>query len=201
MSSVPSAQSNDVELVLFNFIRKQFEQKYKENVPIALKYLMLQFSNRHIQCKLLSYKQDLAFFKLASTLPSKVRAFKSLFRASNHKRSGSKFHQYCDNKNRTITIIQAHSENIFVGYAYLSWYSYDGYNTNDNAFTVLFKYNKNSFDIIDEDENIHDNITKKVASIPKQSPYDSFEVNMEVQKYKCYQVYDYQVFQIHFIDS
>ena len=147
MSSTPT----DSELVTFNFIRTNYEHKYKQNVPMALKYLTLRFSNRVIGCKLLTIKQDLDFFKLLLTKLPSVRRFNFLFRASDHKYSAKKFHEICDNKPGMIVIIKSNWDNIFGGYTSKSWKVTDkkwgNYVTDKNAFLFLIKSDKTSLQI------------------------------------------------------
>ena len=143
-----SLQTRDLELVTFNFIRNHYEGKYKQNVPMALKYLTLQFSNRIIGCKLLTIKEDMDFFNLLLTKLPSIRRFNLLFRASDHNYSGKKFHDLCDDKGSTITIIKSNWGNIFGGYTSKSWkppQSDDAFFTRDeNAFLFLIKSDQES---------------------------------------------------------
>ena len=134
-----SSQPSDLELVVFNFIRNNYEAKHKKNVPMALKYLTLQFSNRFVECSLLSLRQDIDFFKLLLTKLTTIRRFQLLFRASDHNYSADKFHEYCDNKPGTISIIKSSCGNIFGGYTSKSWTSNHGPVGDENAFLFLLK--------------------------------------------------------------
>ena len=143
------SQSIDSELVTFNFIRNHYERKYKQNVPMALKYLALQFSKRIIGCKLLTIKQDMDFFDLLSTTFPSIRKFNFLFRASDHQFSAKKFHEHCDDKGCTLTIIKSNHGNIFGGYTSKSWKS-DRLTTSKSdrrAFLFLIKSNDESIQI------------------------------------------------------
>ena len=108
---------------------------------MALKYLTIQFSNRIIGCKVLTIKQDLDFVKLLSSKLPLIRRFNFLFRASDHQYSGNKFHEYCDDKPGTISIINSNFGNIFGGYTSTSWKAskFGGYKTDKNAFLFLIK--------------------------------------------------------------
>ena len=134
-----SLQTSDSELVTLNFIRNQYEKKHKQNVPMALKYLTIQFSKRIIGCKLLSIKQDLDFFNLLSTKLPSIRRFNFLFRTSDHNYSGKKFHDFCDDKGGTITIIKTNWGNIFGGYTSKSWTSENKWIADKDAFLFLIK--------------------------------------------------------------
>ena len=134
-----SLQTSNLELIIFNFIRNNYEHKYKQNVPMALKYITLQFSKRIIGCKLLTMKQDLDFFKLLCTKLPSIRRFKSLYKASNHQYSAKKFHEYCNDKGETITIIKSNWCHIFGGYTSKSWTSTNQWISDENAFLFLIK--------------------------------------------------------------
>ena len=112
---------SEMELVTFNFIRNNYETQRKQSVPMALKYLTVQFSNKIIGCKLLTIKQDMDFFKLLVTKLPSIRKFNHLFRASDHQYSAAKFHDLCDDKEGTLVIIKSNWGNIFGGYTLKSW--------------------------------------------------------------------------------
>ena len=104
----------DVELLAFNFTRNHYENKYnKQYLPIALKYVIIQFSKRVIASKLLTLKDDLALFSLLSTKISCIRRFNLLFTASDHGYLAAKFHELCDDKGPTITIIKSNWQYIW----------------------------------------------------------------------------------------
>ena len=136
-----SSQPSDLELVTFHYIRNNYEKQFKQTVPMALKYLTLQFSNRIIGCTLLTIKQDIEFFKLLSTRLKSIRRCAFLFRASDNEYSAAKFHDVCD-KGGTITIIKSNWGNIFGGYTSKSWTA-DGqfFKKDENAFLFLIQSN------------------------------------------------------------
>ena len=136
-----SSKPSDLEMITFNFIRNQYEKQYNQNIPMALKYITLKFSDRIIGCKLLTIKQDMDFFKLLTTKLPSIRRFNFLFRSSDHKYSAEKFHEHCDNKGGTMIIIKSNWGNIFGGYTSKSWKQpqYDYYKRDENAFLFLIK--------------------------------------------------------------
>ena len=146
--TMASSPPSDLELIIFGYIRNQYEKEHKQNVPMALKYMTLRYSNRFIPCKLLTPKQDLEFFKfLSAKLPS-ISGFNHLFRASDHQYSAHKFHEYCDGKPGTITIIKSNWGNTFGGYTSKSWKfkhkSETGYIPDENAFLFLIESHDDS---------------------------------------------------------
>ena len=144
-----SSEPSDLELVIFNFIRNHYEKKHKQNVPMSLKDLIIQFSNRIIGCTFLSITQDFDFFKLLSTKLSSIRKFNHLYKASDHQYSAAKFHEFCDNKPNTIIIIRSNWGNIFGGYTSKSWISHSNwqYVRDENAFLFLIQSDDESIQI------------------------------------------------------
>ena len=72
---------------------------------------------------------------------SKIIKFKLLFRATKDGDDNNKFHKKCDNKGKTITIIQTKDNFIFGGYTSDNWNEYDGHKKTENTF--IFSLNKN----------------------------------------------------------
>ena len=110
---------------------------------MVLKHLIIKFSNKLlIGGKVLSFKQDMDFFKLLSLKNKleKAKHFQLLFRASDHNHSTKKFHNLCDNKGPTISIIKSECGNIYGGYTSKSWTSANGEHTEDKeAFVFLIE--------------------------------------------------------------
>ena len=50
-------KQNELELIVYNFVRNNYEEKSNINVPIALKYVMMQFSAKIFQSKILSFQE------------------------------------------------------------------------------------------------------------------------------------------------
>ena len=90
------------------------------NVPMTLKYVIMQFSKKKIGCKMLTFKEDIEFFKLLSSKLKEIithKTYKLLYRASEHNYlASSTFHKLCDNHGPTITIIKSNFGNIFGGF-------------------------------------------------------------------------------------
>ena len=86
----------------------------RKHIPVALKYIILQYIQGVIGCPLLSIKEDLKFFKLITTkIKSKIRVFNVLYKASNHNYCHNKFHELYDAPSSTTTIIQSNHGSIF----------------------------------------------------------------------------------------
>ena len=138
-----------LELIIWNYIRNEYEGKHNGvQIPIALKHLVQQFSNKVIPSKMLTIQEDISFIQLTtSKLPSfKTAKFNLLYRGSDDKFTLVNFHKLCDNKGPTMCIIHNDVGNIFGGYTSKSWTSpsekqkvYD-----DKAFLFLIKAYKES---------------------------------------------------------
>ena len=138
------AQSTEeVQLITWHFVRNHYERhRNNQNVPVAIKYLISQFSDRIIASnilKILSIAQDLEFVQLLTTKLPSIKALKLLYRASQNDYSANRFHKLCDNKGPTITIIKSNWGNIFGGYASMPWISTPGWRMDENTFLFLIK--------------------------------------------------------------
>ena len=71
---------------------------------------------------------------LLSQLPQKAVSLTLLFRGSTHGYSASRFHQLCDDKGPTITIIKSKANRVFGGFTQQSWDSKTRWNTDEKAF-------------------------------------------------------------------
>ena len=117
--SSSKSKSTWIELLVFNFIRKCYENKYKTNIPSSLKYLIILFCQKFISCKLLNFIQEIDFYKLLlNKLGSYIKSFKLLYRGSDNGFSAELYHAACDGeKNKQqIVMIQSQYGNIFGGY-------------------------------------------------------------------------------------
>ena len=161
-----SADRVNTELIVANYTRNQYENKYnKQHIPMALKYIIIAFAKKILGCDMLTFKEDLDFFRLLSTkISSRMKRCRILYKASDNEYSAAKFHQLCDGKGPSITIIKSNFGNIFGGYTSKKWPSInakENYVKDDKAFLFLIRSNDTiqqsqcpqSFDIIDEDRN------------------------------------------------
>eukprot|EP01084_Bolivina_argentea_P103950 186174_1 len=123
-SSEQNKKHNELELIVWYYVRSHYENKFnKINIPMPLKYLILNFSKYIIGSTLLTNKEDMNFVKLLSSKISNIKHFKLLFRASEHEYLASKFHGLCDGKAPTICIVKSNFGNIFGGYTSIGWKS------------------------------------------------------------------------------
>ena len=134
-------KTRDIEMVVWNLVRNGSEARNNHHVPLALKYLLVQYSKRIIGCNLLSIKDDIKFFKLLSTMLGSIKRLKLLYRASDHRYSSTAFHALCDNKGPTITIIKSNWGNVFGGYTSKSWSSKPAFHADPEAFLFLIRSN------------------------------------------------------------
>ena len=134
-------ETRELEMIVSNYVRNQYEQKYKEAmyVPMVLKYIMMKFSRTLIGCQLLSHQQEIEFFYLLKKKLPNMHRIEFLFKASEHKYSPGKFHEFCDNKGATLTIIKSEKGNIFGGYTSKSLSSEYRQLMDSEAFVFLIK--------------------------------------------------------------
>ena len=135
-----SNKATDLELIICNYTRSNYEKKYnKDHVPMALIYLMVAFSKRIIGCDLLTLKEDMEFYNSLKGKLGTIKKFKTLYKASENDYSASKFHQICDGKGPTITIIKSNYGNIFGGYASKQWPTVSSYKMDPECFLYLIR--------------------------------------------------------------
>ena len=121
-----SQHSKEQQLVTFNYIRTNYEEKINhENVPDAIKYLVFSFATKIIPSKILTIKQDLDFYqKLKNILNFNIEKLVLKFRGSENKFSAEKFHEICGNNSKpfpNITLFKSNNGNIFGGFTRLAW--------------------------------------------------------------------------------
>jgi hypothetical protein len=71
---------------------------------------------------------------LLNQLPMKVVTLTLLFSGSTHGWERSKFHELCDEKGPTITVMKSKAGKVFGGFAMQSWDSETGYKADEMAF-------------------------------------------------------------------
>eukprot|EP01084_Bolivina_argentea_P103946 186168_1 len=137
--------STNMELVVWYFVRREYEHKFDQiDIPMALKYLIRNFSNPIIGSKLITIKEDLYFIELLLTKLSNIYKFNLLYRASENEYLANKFHELCDGYGPTITIIKSNYGHIFGGYTIKKWTSNTGYVKDENAFLFLIRSSDSS---------------------------------------------------------
>eukprot|EP01084_Bolivina_argentea_P103945 186166_1 len=130
--------STNMELVVWYFVRREYEHKFDQiDIPMALKYLIRNFSNPIIGSKLITIKEDLYFIELLLTKLSNIYKFNLLYRASENEYLANKFHELCDGKGSNICIVKSNFGNIFGGYTSIGWESDNEYD--DKAFLFLIR--------------------------------------------------------------
>lgn len=112
----------------FKYISKYVVKKEKDYIP--------SLDEKSMESDAFSYSSKPKMFGKRVTVKWKL-----LFRASEHEFSAQAFHQYCDDKGPTITLVKDQSGQKVVGYAGVSWESdveRESWITNPNGFIVHF---------------------------------------------------------------
>lgn len=92
--------------------------------------------------KIVEMKQEAYFLTNLCEFP-KNQEWKILYRASENGFSTKTFHQKCDNKPKTLTIIRSANGNIFGGYTDAMWDETNQFKTDPNAFLFSLKNKDN----------------------------------------------------------
>ena len=194
-------------------LKKQIEE---------IKKLLIQNNNTsYCNSNIIKNLQDFQFVfdKIEQTTSKKIKNLELLYRASENKGSGNIFHEKCNGKTPTLTIIHSKNDYIFGGYTEISW-SHIG--EDDNAFCYSINLKKiypikkgkraiggnpthgpifygDSYNFIQIGQNafLNDN---KTHSCNKKSNYEGVEKDFEISGgVEYFSVSDYEVFQIKFI--
>lgn len=106
------------------YIKKHYEDKHNQNIPMLIVYLIINYSKKCIGFNYLSVSEDLLLVQLLiEHLKFNPTNFKLIFRASDNKYSAEAFHKICDEnkfKNNLI-IMKSNHGNIFGGFTTKSW--------------------------------------------------------------------------------
>eukprot|EP01084_Bolivina_argentea_P096495 173475_1 len=135
-----SSKKAVMELIVWHYVRNEYEDKLNQKVPItaALKYLISSFSKYIIESTILTINDEFDFLKLLSNKIPNNKQFNLLFRASEHGFKANEFHKKCDNNGATISIIKSHFGNVFGGYTTIPWTSKNyGFRKDTHAFLFL----------------------------------------------------------------
>ena len=133
------------EMIVFYFIRKNFEVVEQRLVPSELKYIIQQFAMNLIESEIISMQQQSKFIDLLRNNIKDIddKKFILLYRASQNEYSASKFHELCDNYTPTLTIIKTNYGAICGGYTTKKWNCIGSkYRSDKNAFLFRFDHKK-----------------------------------------------------------
>ena len=215
-----SATQNNLKLVISNFVRNEYENDSNgKHIPIALVHVIMKFANKIIGSCLLTFKQDLDLSKLLKNQLININRFQLLFKARENNYSVNKFHNYCDNKGATLTIIKSGVGNVFGGYTSKSWTSNGTYVKDEDAFLFLIKSINEPlqaecpiiFKILKEETYrsilcnqsvgptfASDLILSGTSGVSRKFSYDygRFQFDNLNQSSTAFKLYDYEVFEV-----
>ena len=144
----------------------------------------------------------------------KIISHKKLYKASFDGFSAQDFHNKCDGKNFTVTIIMSKTGRIFGGFTEISWDKSSGFKNGENSFLFsldmkeIYYYNNNykshsiycssinGPDFGFYDLTISNNCNKNYLSQSSLLYYDSKGRNILLAGSRYFSVLDYIVFQI-----
>ena len=122
MSTSQILLMTELELVIANYVRNEYEIKHQKSIPDALKMIIHKFVFTLIGCDLLTAKEDMDLFNILSTkLKSSIDSFTTLYQASKHNYPHVIFHELCKGKGPIIIIIENALGNVFGGYSSKPW--------------------------------------------------------------------------------
>ena len=163
------------------------------------------------------------YFTLSSIIASKNISYKNglelIYRGSDHGFTASSFHNHCDGKSNTLTLILSEHGNVFGGYTKIPWSSNTGWHTDSDSFVFILRSKNNDQPIVYDIDNkwlftavyheqdwcsvfgycgyaicIHDNCNKNDDSFSVHS--ETFKTPKTLAGKPQFQVIEYEMFQI-----
>ena len=98
-------------------------------------------------------KDDIIFF--SNLIKTRGVSATLLYRGTEHGFSAAHFHSKCDNKGKTISLIQDTNKNVFGGFTSESWISKSG-NTKDTTAFIFSVNLKTVYNIVNPNDAIGD---------------------------------------------
>lgn len=149
--------AHNLSTAVYGFMRSNF----KKVCPTDIIDIICEFYRSSIASKILQGDDDISLSNLIFDTLKKQKGnedIKSmdtqlLFRASDHGYSSDKFHEYCDEKGSTITIIVNEYNHVFGGYAKESWQKPERQITDANAFLFMIRPKIKTFHLKDAQKN------------------------------------------------
>ena len=157
---------HSLKLLTFGYIKHYF----KHDIPISLKLIIVYFSNKCLPLSILTIQQDITLMDiLRSKLKFIPTHIQHLFTASKHNFLAQKFHEACNNKqiSNTLVLIQSNYGNLFGGFTTQSW------NTDDSDPYAIAKYDEDAFIFLLKSDD---------AKVQQNCPY-IFELKPDDRKY------------------
>ena len=120
---------------------------YNKQYPKDITHLIFSYYLTNIDSTILSSNQQFLLLDLIHNTLKQSKPYKNLrnidmsllYRASDHDYSSVKFHELCDKKGATLTIIHNEYDHIFGGFANESWNIHELQITDPNAFLFSIK--------------------------------------------------------------
>ena len=121
-------------------LKKEYERKLLADKLVRFKPSKSELVPRHVCGKLIDIEMDSSILNdrmrkdLASVCDINFDAYKLIYRASRDGFSARAFHDKCDNRSRTITIIKSKNGNVFGGYTSKAWDKSDSWKHDTAAY-------------------------------------------------------------------
>eukprot|EP01083_Nonionella_stella_P178459 630446_1 len=138
----------ETELCVYGYIRgcqsllPSIDPYY--NIPQLVHYIVLSFHGARLDSSILSKSETHTLLSLLQQ-PGKGlsdKRWRLLYRGSRDGFAANVFHNKCDGKANTLSIIRTNSNNVFGGYASVPWKGDGSYAADNDAFIFLIRSSK-----------------------------------------------------------
>eukprot|EP01084_Bolivina_argentea_P082630 149593_1 len=137
------------ECLVYGYIREQFEVKINSNdtyaitfMPSSIKNLCIEFFGSILfDSNILSLDEECILDDIMRqniSNPNNIIEYRLLYRASEHEYLASKYHELCDQKSSTITIIHNEHNHVFGGYFAIAWEKQPAFKCKRDPDAILF---------------------------------------------------------------
>ena len=139
-----------LKVAVFGWIRQNYDDEFLDDIT----EIIYQFYLIIIDSNILKPDEETSLYNLLLDHKKQHKVndylnsiqFSLLFRGSEHGFSSDKFHEICDGKGPTVSIIHNNHGHVFGGYASKSWKQQDfGYVSDTNTFLWVIRPNVKKF--------------------------------------------------------
>ena len=131
-----------LRMAVYGWIRGNYDQTFLDDISdIIYDFYLIRMDSKILSTSEQMELLDLVFTELTKANEKDMKSIdaKLLYRGSEHQFDCRKFHEFCDNKGATLTIIKSEKGNIFGGYTSKSLSSEYKQLMDSEAFVFLIK--------------------------------------------------------------
>eukprot|EP01084_Bolivina_argentea_P169439 293737_1 len=135
------------QLLTYGYFRQKIESVFSIRIPSEIQDLCLLYRGKRLmdETKILTAEEQNTLFDLVSkqilscNIDKLFIELKLLYRWSRDGHAGREFHNRCDNKGATLTLIHTEFDHVCGGYATVDWQSSGEYKADPTSFIFLLR--------------------------------------------------------------